>query len=189
MKLYNELKLRFDAPIWALYPELALFDAILEKKPELIQVVSNDVLEGVKDSVFGRKDSPTVEQVLRAAVYKEIKQLDYRTLETDMYDSKICSLFLKLNQGQVFSYSVMCKYISKITEANLRIIIQEINKIAISEKIETVNKISTDTTTVKTDIHYPTNNSLIYDCIKTATRLLKEQQFGEYSHLYKVKFW
>jgi IS5 family transposase len=174
MKLYNELKLRFDVPIWGLYSELALFDVILEKNPNLVQMVSRDVLKGIIDSNFGRKDSPTVEQVLRAAVYKEIKQLDYRTLEKDMYDSKICSMFLKLENGQTFSYSVMQKYISKISESSLRCIIQEINRIAIDQKIETVEKISTDTTTVETDVHYPTNNSLIYDCIKTATRLLKE---------------
>jgi len=174
MKLYNELKLRFDTVIWALYPELALFDVVLDKKPDLVQLVSTEVLAGVKDSNFGRKDSPTVEQVLRAAVYKEIKQLDYRTLENDMYDSKICSLFLKLEQGESFSFSVMQKYISKISEQNIRYIIIEVNKIAIVEQIDLVNKISTDTTTVATDIHHPTNNSLIYDCIKTATRLLKE---------------
>jgi transposase, IS5 family len=173
MKIYNDLKLRFDTAIWALYPELALFDVILERKPILVQHVAKEVLADTKDSKFGRKDSPTVEQVLRAAIYKEIKQLDYRTLEKDMYDSKICALFLKLDPNQTFSYSVMQKYISKISEASIITIIQDVNRIAIEEKIETVDKISTDTTTIETDIHYPTNNSLVYDCIKTATYLLK----------------
>jgi hypothetical protein len=31
MKLYNELKLRFDTPIWGLHPELALFDVLLDR--------------------------------------------------------------------------------------------------------------------------------------------------------------
>jgi len=174
MRLYNELKLRFDAPIWALYPELALFDVILTKNPEFVKIVQNDVLSGLSDSGFGRKDSPTVEQVLRAAIYKEIKQLTYRDLEKDMLDSKICSVFLKLEVNQSFSYTVMQKYISKISETSIHRIIKEINRIAISEGIEKVEKISTDTTTIETNIHYPTNNSLVYDCIKIATRLLKE---------------
>ena len=174
MKLYNELKLRFDSPIWALYPELALFDVILGRKPELIMLVSDDVLLGVRDSKFGRKDSPTVEQILRSAIYKEIKGLDYRGLSKDIVDSKICGLFLQLEPGQTFSFSVLQKYISKIKANKIQRIIYIVNNIAIEEGIETMDKVSTDTTVVETDIHYPTNNSLINDCIKTATRLLKE---------------
>jgi IS5 family transposase len=173
MRLRNELKLRFDTPIWGLYPELALFDVLLDKNPQFVKMVSRDVLFELKDSNFGRNDSPTVEQVLRAAIYKEIKGLTYRELSVDMYDSKICNMFLKLEENHGYSYSVMQKYISKIKEASIRSIIIEINNIAISEGIEPVDKISTDTTNIETNVHYPTNNSLVFDCIETATRLLK----------------
>jgi IS5 family transposase len=173
MRLHNELKLRFDTPIWCLYPELALFDVLLDKNPHFVTLVSKDVLFDLKDSTLGRKDSPTVEQVLRAAIYKEIKRLTYRELQADMLDSKICNIFLKLEENQGYSYSVMQKYISKIKEESIRSIIIEINNIAISEGIEQVDKISTDTTNIETNVHYPTNNSLVLDCIETATRLLK----------------
>ena len=173
MRLHNELKLRFDTPIWCLYPELALFDVLLDKNPHFVKLVSKDVLFELKDSSLGRKDSPTVEQVLRAAIYKEIKRLTYRELQSDMLDSKICNIFLKLEENQGYSYSVMQKYISKIKEESIRSIIIEINNIAISEGIEQVDKISTDTTNIETNVHYPTNNSLVLDCIETATRLLK----------------
>ena len=174
MQIYNELKLRFEQTIWSLHPELALFDTILEKKPEFVRWVEKDVLDGLKNNNYGRKDSPTVEQVLRAAIYKEIKQLDYRELEIAMYDSKSFAIFMKLDGRKRFSYSVMQKYISKIKEENIRKIIIAINKIAISEGVEDVGKVSTDTTSVETNIHYPTNNSLVWDCIKVATRLLKK---------------
>src|ERR1035437_963878 len=173
MRLHNELKLRFDTPIWCLYPELALFDVLLDKNPHFVTLVSKDVLFDLKDSTLGRQDSPTVEQVLRAAIYKEIKRLTYRELQADMLDSKICNIFLKLEENQGYSYSVMQKYISKIKEESIRSIIIEINNIAISEGIEQVDKISTDTTNIETNVHYPTNNSLVLDCIETATRLLK----------------
>lgn len=173
MKLYNELKMRFDTPIWGLHPELALFDVLLDKNPHFVKIVSKDVLSGLKVSSFGRQDSPTVEQVLRAAIYKEIKKETYRELEIDMYDSKICSMFLRLEDNQGYSYSVMQKYISKIKEKTIKTIISEINNIAINEGIEKVDKISTDTTNIETNVHYPTNNSLVFDCIETATRLLK----------------
>ena len=37
-----------------------------------------------------------------------------------------------------------------------------------------MDKISTDTTNIETNVHYPTNNSLVYDCIETSTRLRKK---------------
>ncbi len=109
MELYNELNLRFEQTIWALYPELALFDAILKKKREFVGIVEKDVLKGLKNNSMGRKDTPTVEQVLRAAIYKEIKQLDYRELAVAMYDSKSFNIFMKLDGRNCFSYSVLQK--------------------------------------------------------------------------------
>jgi IS5 family transposase len=52
----------------------------------------------------------------------------------------------------------------------------EINKIAIGEGIEDLEKLREDSTVVETNIHYPTNNSLMRDCIKESHRLLKQLQ-------------
>jgi len=49
-----------------------------------------------------------------------------------------------------------------------------INKIAIGEGIEGGRSIRTDSTVVETNIHYPTNNSLVWDCMKSIDRLLKK---------------
>jgi IS5 family transposase len=57
----------------------------------------------------------------------------------------------------------------------------EINRIMMGEEgIEDGKSLRTDSTVVETDIHYPTNNSLIWDCIKTSHRLLKKlEETGE----------
>jgi len=66
------------------------------------------------------------------------------------------------------------KYISRIKPETLQRVLIEINKIAISEGLEDVKSVSQDSTVIKTNIHYPTNNSLVWDCIKTSTRLLMQ---------------
>ena len=58
------------------------------------------------------------------------------------------------------------KYISRIKPESLHRVLVEINKIAISEGLEDVKSVSQDSTVVKTNIHYPTNNSLVWDCVK-----------------------
>ncbi|HZK69573.1 MAG TPA: ISNCY family transposase [Paludibacter sp.] len=174
MELHNELKLRFDDPIWAYSPELALFDIFIEKHPEMVKEVGKDVLKLVKNNGKGRQDSPSVETVLRAAIYMSIEKLTYRNLEKDMYDSKVCFHFLRLEEDHYYSFSVMQKFISAIKEDTILHIIKAVNKLAISEGIEDGKALSSDTTNIQTDVHYPTNNALIYDCIKTAHRLLKK---------------
>jgi IS5 family transposase len=77
-KILNDLKLKFDNANWALDPELALIDTILEQHPELYEIVKEDIKTIGKDSEAGRQDSPTLEQIVRAALYKEMKKLNYR---------------------------------------------------------------------------------------------------------------
>jgi IS5 family transposase len=181
MKILNDLRLKLEKPNWALDPELALIDTILNENPGLYEIVVPDIMDLSKNSEKGRQDSPTVEQVVRSAVYKELKKLDYRGLEYAQEDSRICGLFIKLEGRSPFSFEVFHKYISRIRGESLRTLMTEINRIMMQEEgIEDGRSLRTDSTVVETDIHYPTNNSLIWDCIKTSHRLLKKlEETGE----------
>lgn len=174
-KILNDLKLKFDNPNWALDPELALIDTVLEQHSELYETVKEDITSIGKDSEIGRQDSPTVEQIVRAALYKEMKKLDYRELEYAQYDSRICSAFIKLDGRKPFSFEVYHKYISQIKGETLKKLMVGINRIMMKEAgVEDGKSLRTDSTVVETDIHYPTNNELMWDCIKTSHRLVKK---------------
>jgi len=174
-KILNDLKLKFEAALWALDPELALIDTILEQHPELFEIVRGDIVGIGKDSATGRQDSPTVEQIVRAALYKEMKKLNYRDLEYAQYDSRICSTFIKLAGRKPLSFEVFHKYISQIKGESLKELMVAINRIIIEEAgVEDGKSVRMDSTVVETDIHYPTNNELTWDCIKTAHRIIKQ---------------
>jgi len=174
MKLFNDLRLKFEKPDWASNPEFGLIDTILEKYPQLYTILNDDITRGTKESIFGRKDTPSVEQIIRAAIYKELKGLDYRELEYAQKDSRICATFIKLDERKPYSFQMFQKYISKISAESLECLLVELNKIAISEGLEDIKQIRMDSTVVKTNIHYPTNNALVWDCIKESHRLLSK---------------
>ncbi len=173
MKVLSDLQLQFGDPLWVLNPELAVIDTILESHTEIYDLVKGDITKGKESSKIGRQDMPAVEQVLRAAIYKEIKNLTYRELEYEQHDSKICELFIKLQGRKPYSFEVLHKYISKISSESLKKVMIEINKVGITEGLEDVSKVRTDSTVVETNIHYPTNNALVWDCIKDIQRLVK----------------
>src|SRR5665811_139302 len=173
MKLFETLKLKFEEADWANNPEFGLVDSILEQHPGLVSLLENDIVMGEKRNTFGRRDTPSVEQIVRATIYKELKGLTYRELAYHQGDSRICSHFLKIDELRPFSFQVLQKYISKIKAGNLDRFLVELNKVAIGEGLEDLEKVRQDSTVVETDIHYPTNNSLVWDCIKESHRLLK----------------
>jgi len=173
VKLYNDLTLKFERPQWSRNSAFALIDTILEQNPELIELLSKDILQGNSSSQFGRQDTPSVEQIVRAAIFKEMKNLDYRELEFAQNDSRICATFIKLDERKPFSFQMFQKYISRISEESLQRLLYEINKIAISEGLEDLKRLRQDSTVVKSNIHYPTNNALVWDCIKESHRLLE----------------
>ncbi len=53
-------------------------DSIINNHPEIIEMVKEEVSWGQEEKVLGRKDMPTVEQIVRAGMYKEIKNLTYK---------------------------------------------------------------------------------------------------------------
>jgi IS5 family transposase len=174
MKIFNDLLLKFEKPDWSLNPELCVIDTILESRPDLVLMLKSDIIGSERVSTFGRQDTPSVEQIVRAAIFKEMRGLDYRELEYAQSDSRICENFIKLDGREPFSFQMFQKYISRIQPESLHRFLVEINKIAISEGLEDIKSVSQDSTVVKTNIHYPTNNSLMWDCIKTSTRLLSQ---------------
>ena len=78
-------------------------------------------------------------------------------------------IFVKLDNRKPFSDSVIQDYISKIKAEKLKIIMEGIVKSAIELGIEDCSQVRTDSTGIETNIQHPTNNSLVYDCIRKAT--------------------
>jgi hypothetical protein len=54
-------------------------------------------------------------QIVRAAIYKELKRLDYRELEYEQSDSRICEHFMKIDTLRPYSFQLFQKYIAKTT--------------------------------------------------------------------------
>jgi IS5 family transposase len=79
-----------------------------------------------------------------------------------------------MEYGQSFSYQTLQEVISKITPDVLEKIIIEIGKMAIDLGVDTGNRLRADSTAIETNIHHPTNCSLLWDCIRVSCRILRD---------------
>jgi len=97
MKLLDEqMRLKLVHPLWEHDSTLAVIDTVLEQHPKIYTLVEKDILSLGKNNNMGRQDSPTVEQIVRAGIYKMVKGLTYEELEYAEYDSKMCPIFIRI---------------------------------------------------------------------------------------------
>ncbi len=164
-------KFDFEQPDWTKAPELHIIYQILEQRLDIIKL-AKPCFPNLKNKKIGRTGM-TLEQAVRCAIYLKINRLTYRELSLHTADSKICIVFTNMDYGQNFSHQTLQEVIAKITPKILKKIIISIGEIAIDLKVDKGEKLRTDSTAIKSNIHHPTNCSLLWDCVRVSCRILK----------------
>jgi IS5 family transposase len=152
--------------------ELEQMSKILDANPRLMDLVFQDLI-GTSRTDTGRHGL-TAEQVLRCAVLKQYRQLTYEELAFHLEDSDAFRSFSRLEMGQYPCKSVLHENIKAIKEETWETILREIIGYAMREKVETGRVVRVDSTAVETDIHHPTDSTLMADGIRVITRWLTE---------------
>ena len=152
--------------------ELEQISKILDANPLLMDLVFQDLIKTSRPDT-GRQGL-SAEQVLRGAVLKQYRQLTYEELAFHLEDSDAFRSFSRLEMGQYPGKSILQENIKAIQEKTWERILQEIIGYAQREKIETGRVVRVDSTAVETDIHHPTDSTLLADGIRIITRWLTE---------------
>jgi IS5 family transposase len=152
--------------------ELEQISIVLDANPRLMDLVFQDLIKTSRPDT-GRQGL-TAEQVLRCAVLKQYRQLTYEELAFHLEDSDAFRCFSRLEMGQYPCKSILQENIKAIQEGTWETILREIVGYAMREKIETGRVVRVDSTAVETDIHHPTDSTLLADGIRIITRWLTE---------------
>ncbi len=152
--------------------ELQQISEILDANPEMLDHIYQDLTaKGRSDT--GR-DGMSAEQVLRAVVVKQQRHLSYEDLAFHLEDSHAFRAFARLNMGQYPCASVLQENIKAVSEATWQEIHNILINYAASRKIEKGRKIKMDATVVETNIHEPSDSTLLVDGVRLITRLLNQ---------------
>jgi len=116
----------------------------------------------------------TTEQVPRAFVLKQQRNLSYEELAFHLEDSHAFRSFARLNMGQYPCASVLQENIKAISETAFQEIHNILIHYAASRKIEKGRSIKVDATVVETNIHEPLDSTLLVDGVHLVTRLLNQ---------------
>jgi len=152
--------------------ELAQISRILDETPQLVEIVYKDMIKTVRDDT-GR-EGMSAEQVLRCAILKQYRQLSYEELSYHLDDSWSFREFARLESWQHPCRSVLQENIKSLGDETWEAIHREILLYAWRKGIERGRKVRIDSTVVETDIHHPTDSTLLWDGIRVITRWLVE---------------
>jgi IS5 family transposase len=152
--------------------ELQQISQVLDATPRVLDLVYENLVRSARPTT-GR-EGMTAEQVLRCAILKQYRQLTYEELAFHLEDSDSFRGFSRLEMGQYPCKSILQENIKALREETWEAIHREIIGYAQQEKIETGRKVRIDATAVETDIHYPTDSTLLADGVRIITRWLAE---------------
>ena len=157
------------------HEELQEMDRIirnLPEKQELYDLILRDVNKG-RDNNLGRAGL-TAEQILKLGILRKRHGLDYRSLATATSDSISMRIFLGLGMEESLKKSAINDNLKMVKESTWERANELILKYAKEQKVETGKYVRGDCTTVQTNIHYPTDASLLNDVNRVLNRLMKE---------------
>jgi len=172
MRQFQEVQLSLT-PTWGPHQhtrELQMAARVLDAHPEVGGLVQRDLLEG-RRSDRGRPGL-SGDQALRIALLKQIHGLSYRELEFHLQDSAGFRAFVGLGFAEQPSHQTLQSNVKRIQPETWEAIHRVLIGFARDKGIERGRTIRGDTTVVDVAIHEPADSSLLWDCVRVATRLM-----------------
>ena len=154
-----------------LEPLLQAISNFLDNHEELVAKIRSDLRRGLKQPDTGRHGLAP-QEVLRSLVLMRVKNWDYRELRERIADGYTLRLFTRFHCRPVPKHNAFHRAFVRLTPATLRAINDLVVKAAVDLGLEDGTKLRIDTTVVQTDVHYPTDSTLLWDAVRVLTRLL-----------------
>jgi IS5 family transposase len=156
--------------------ELSAIARILDSNPNIYDLVMQDLSPGRIKSKAGAKGM-TAEQVIRAAIVKQMFEFSYQDLAFHLVDSVSLKRFCHIGIcDKGFKKSVLCKNIKAISPQTWEAVNRCLVHYAKEKGIEKGRKVRIDSTVVESNIHAPSDSTLLYDAVRVLARILAKSK-------------
>lgn len=168
--------------------EVRAMGKILDKIPEAIAWVHRDLV-GAEGPPNRGREGMTAEQVLRVLIIKQITQLTYARLAFTLADSINYQEFCRFAAGQgPPRKSALQSNVKRVRAETIEAINRKVLEVAKAQGVENGRKVRADCTVIESNIHEPSDSSLLWDCVRVLVRLMgdarelsSEVQFTDHS--------
>lgn len=152
---------------WMREADQALNDARLV---EIIQEAWNQLCR--KSRTRGRPGTPA-DVILRLLLLKHIRDWSFEELEREVRANLVYRQFTHIGGGKVPDNKSLSRFSRQLGPAVVEQLHERVVAIAREKRIIQGRKLRVDTTVVETNIHYPTDSTLLGDGVRVLTRVMK----------------
>jgi IS5 family transposase len=167
LKLTNQYYARYEA-----------VSKILDEAPRLLDLVHRDLEAALEDENRESKRRGgfvyTSEMVLRLALCQILEGASLRGIVVRVDDSHCLRRFTRIHEGPMMGHTALCRLRNAIKPETWKAMNRTLAMTAVKGERITGEKLRLDTTAVETNIHWPTDSSLLFDIYRTVGRLIEK---------------
>jgi len=160
LQVVNEYREKYD-----------LLYNLLDANPDLLAAAHADWVQWLSTSSKGR-DGYTSEQLLRALIVMFLEGQGYRGTVVLIENSEFLRHFVRLGIKSAMDYTFLNRAFSSLSATTMEKMNAVLTGYAITQEMISSEKQRMDTTAYETNIHYPTDSSLLWDSFRTLARLV-----------------
>jgi len=153
-------------------PALAQLDQLLADDV-LFQSVRADLAQRYPHTQSTGRPSTPVEVILRMIIVKHLYGWSYEQVEYQVSDSLVLRQFCRVYLEAVPDDTTLIRWANLIRPQTLHELLDHVTELARSLKVTRGRKLRTDGTVVETNIHHPTDSTLLGDAVRVLSRTLK----------------
>jgi transposase, IS5 family len=183
LRLKTDPQGEFEFPVSRLgltqeyYAKYQAISKILDAAPEIVGTAHRDLaralaqVEGSEQT--GRRFRYTSDQVLRMLLVMAIEGLSLRQTVVRIDDSPALRQFTRLGRKPMMDFTTLCKLKNALRPATWKTINRRLAEHAVRQERISGEALRLDTTAVETNIHWPTDSSLLWDGYRVLARLIE----------------
>jgi IS5 family transposase len=198
VKTVRQHYLSFELPsssskvVQAYREKYGAINGVLLDAPEVLDLVHRDFERWLSASKGGRESKYTSEEILRVLVVMFVEAVDYREVVVRVENSEFLRDFVGLGFAKsMMDFSFVAKAFAAVSDETWAAMNETLGRYGREQEKVSGAKLRTDTTAVETNIHYPTDSSLLWDCFRVLSRVLQRVQRDhpklKLRHRYHVK--
>lgn len=140
----------------------------------LLLIIQEELAKRCKKSKTRGRQATPAEVVLRMLLLKHVRDWSYEVLSREVRANLVYRAFTRIGGEKVPDDRTMGNLARQLGPEVIEKLHRRVVEIAQENKIAAGRKMRVDTTVVETDIHYPTDSSLLGDGVRVLTRIMKK---------------
>jgi IS5 family transposase len=157
------------------YAKYESISKTLDANPEIIDLAHRDLRSALitSNGTGPARVRFTTEHVLRLLVVQSLEGLSLRQVVVRVDDSPALRQFVRLGMKPMMDFTTLDKLKNALRPVTWKKIHRALARHAVSENQITGDRLRLDTTAVETNIHWPTDSTLLWDTYRVLARLIE----------------